>query len=275
MALPKARTFAQCVFPIALLNIDTFGIGAKIAIMKLSRYASNKAFHARQAHLIRLMFVVCICLLSPAYASAADKNSSGQPGALEEQLLKEEPKALAQAALERGDPLRGAVVFFQPGFTCVKCHTSHGKVPMIGPDLSRLAQRPSGEDLVDSILRPSMGITKGYETISVVTKKGTSLIGLLVEEKRDALILRDSGKEFAPITIFKSDIEERSTSPVSIMPAGLVNQLGTRQQFLDLVRYLMEITEKGPTRARELQPDLALLVAPRCRSTRGILTTLA
>lgn len=207
-------------------------------------------------------FAFCICLFALAHVRAADQNASGPPGALEEQLIKEEPKSLALQALDRGDPVRGAVLFFQPGLTCSKCHVGQGKEPTIGPDLARLAQRPSGGDLVDSILRPSKAITKGYESITIITKKGTSLIGLLVEERPDVLILRDSSKEFRPITILKKDIEERSITPISIMPAGLVNQLGTRQQFLDLVRYLMEITQKGPVRARELQPDPSLLVTP-------------
>ena len=55
------------------------------------------------------------------------------------------------------------------------------------------------------------------------------------------------------------------------MPLGLVNNLGSRQQFLDLVRYLMEIAEKGPARARELKPDLALLTqTPLPESERDI-----
>jgi len=189
---------------------------------------------------------------------------------LEEQLLKEEPKRLAQEALQRGDPSRGAVLFFQPGLTCAKCHTSPGKEPMIGPDLTRLRERPSREDLVDSILRPSKAITKGYESITIVTKKGTRLTGLLVEERPDAVILRDAGKEFTPTTVSKTDIEERSTSPVSIMPAGLVNQLGTRQQFLDLVRYLMEITEKGrlvPASSSRTRPFWSLRRCPNTRRT--------
>ena len=46
------------------------------------------------------------------------------------------------------------------------------------------------------------------------------------------------------------------------MPAGLVNALASRQQFLDLVRYLMEIAEYGPARARALRPDPALVAPP-------------
>ena len=49
------------------------------------------------------------------------------------------------------------------------------------------------------------------------------------------------------------------------MPAGLVNALASRQQFLDLVRYLMEIAEDGPARARALRPDPALARASVAR----------
>ena len=39
------------------------------------------------------------------------------------------------------------------------------------------------------------------------------------------------------------------------MPAGLLNGLDSRQQFLDLIRYLREIADGGPERARALAPD--------------------
>jgi putative heme-binding domain-containing protein len=194
--------------------------------------------------------------------AAATQTDAGQAGVLEQQLLKEDAKKLADEAMTRGDPARGAVIFFQPALTCSKCHTVQGKETTIGPDLARLPQKPTGEEMVDSVLRPSKAITKGYESVTIDTKKGTTLTGLLVEEKPDVVVIRDSNKDFTSITISKADIEERSTSSVSLMPAGLVNQLGTRQQFLDLIRYLMEITEHGPARARELQPDPALLVSP-------------
>ena len=57
------------------------------------------------------------------------------------------------------------------------------------------------------------------------------------------------------------------------MPDGLVNLLSDRQQFLDLAKYLIEIAEGGPTRAKELRP--AADRARRCRSTRRTSTTPA
>ncbi len=46
------------------------------------------------------------------------------------------------------------------------------------------------------------------------------------------------------------------------MPDGLVNLLSDRQQFLDLAKYLIEVAEGGPTRAKELRPAVTALVIP-------------
>jgi hypothetical protein len=46
------------------------------------------------------------------------------------------------------------------------------------------------------------------------------------------------------------------------MPAGLIIGLADRQQFLDLIRYLIEITEQGPQRARQLEPPAHLYALP-------------
>ncbi|MBI4585370.1 MAG: c-type cytochrome [Planctomycetes bacterium] len=48
----------------------------------------------------------------------------------------------------------------------------------------------------------------------------------------------------------------------SAMPAGIASLLPSRQQFLDLARYLLEIAEQGPARERELRPDPALFAPP-------------
>ena len=46
------------------------------------------------------------------------------------------------------------------------------------------------------------------------------------------------------------------------MPDGLVNLLSDRQQFLDLARYLIEVAEGGPKRAKELRPAQTAFVLP-------------
>ena len=105
-------------------------------------------------------------------------------------------------------------------------------------------------------------IKKGYEPVTIATDDGRTITGLLVEERPDAVVLRDPAQDGKPVTIARDRIEERRDGGPSLMPAGLVNALASRQQFLDLVRYLMEIAEYGPARARALRPDPALVAPP-------------
>ena len=37
------------------------------------------------------------------------------------------------------------------------------------------------------------------------------------------------------------------------MPPGLVNQLGSKEDFLDIVRFLMDINEGGPEKLKTLK----------------------
>jgi putative heme-binding domain-containing protein len=181
---------------------------------------------------------------------------------LEARLLGEEPAALARAARAQGDPVRGAILFHQPQLSCTKCHTCGGKESPLGPDLARPAADSTDVYLVESLLAPSKTIRKGFETVVVTRTDGRTVTGLLAEERQDALVLRDPATGGQPVVIGKGDIESRSVTASSLMPAGLVDQLADRQQFLDLLCYLIEAAEFGPARARSLRPDPAVANPP-------------
>jgi putative heme-binding domain-containing protein len=219
-------------------------MGALFAGSRLCRFGSDEAVK----HL-DFLFIMSLATLGQSTA------------ALNQQLLSENSETLARDARRLGDARRGALVFHQPSLTCTKCHVSETGTPALGPDLAAIGKDVQGAYLVESILDPSKAIKKGYETITISTADGRTLTGLLAERRPDAIVLRDPGQDGKPVTIPKSDIEERRDGGISIMPAGLASNLNDRQQFLDLVRYLMEIAEKGPQRARELKPDPALLQA--------------
>ena len=178
---------------------------------------------------------------------------------LEEQLSREGALALARAAVSQGDARRGAIVFYQPHLLCASCHVKGERGEGLGPDLATLGKTVTGAELVEAILEPSKTIRKGYETVTVVTKEGKTLTGRLIEDRPDAVVLREPAPEGKPITVARAEIDERRDKGPSLMPAGLVNQLGSRQDFLDLVRYLIEIAERGPGRALELRPDPAVI----------------
>ena len=80
------------------------------------------------------------------------------------------------------------------------------------------------------------------------------ITGLLAEDRPDAVVLRDPIGDGRTITIPRDRIEARRDGGPSLMPVGLVNALASRQQFLDLLRYLMESAEYGPARAAPCGP---------------------
>ncbi|WP_435010173.1 DUF6797 domain-containing protein [Tundrisphaera lichenicola] len=198
-------------------------------------------------HFLAGLLIVCSI-------SSIDEAPVGRP--LEATLIDEDPIALARAVRELGDPARGAAIFYQPFLNCTKCHGSgDGRESMLGPDLASLGESTTDEYLIESVLQPSKVIKKGFETITIATSDGKNYVGLLAEERADSLILRDPGQDGKQITITGREIEERKDGGLSIMPAGLVNGLASRQQFLDLIRYLREIADGGPARAKALRPN--------------------
>ena len=97
-------------------------------------------------------------------------------------------------------------------------------------------------------MKPSKVVKKGFETVAIATADGKTVTGLLAEEGAQSIVLRDPAQEGRLVKIARGNINARKDNGPSIMPAGLVNGLGSRQQFLDLIRYLREIADGGPDR---------------------------
>ena len=172
---------------------------------------------------------------------------------LEESLLAEPASRLAADALDQGDAKRGAVVFYQPFMSCRKCHHVDDFGQQLGPELSRWEQPPTNEYLVDAVLRPSKTIRSGYDSLTVVTQDGTTTVGLIVENG-EKIVLRDPARPGKLDEFRRDELDEVVQNQNSLMPQSLVNQLSSRQQFLDLIRYLITIRDGGPLAARNLEP---------------------
>jgi len=185
--------------------------------------------------------------------------SAAEP--LAQQLAKEPLSNLAEAAKQHGDAGRGAVLFFQPFLGCAKCHDAETGT-QLGPDLSQAGKDATAEHLVESILAPSKVLKKGYETVVVLTSDERTIAGLLAAETVETLTLVDPAANGKRLVIRKSDIDKRTVSKQSLMPEGLMNTLSDRQQFLDLAKYVLEVAEGGPARAKELRPAVTALVIP-------------
>ena len=169
-------------------------------------------------------------------------------------LKAEGAEALAIAARERGDAVNGAVLFPQQGLACANCHVP-GDKDAIGPDLTAPEKDVSDLHVVDSILSPSKTIKKGYESVTVVTTSGKTHTGRIVRKDADSINLHDGSPPYQRITLQLDDVVETFPNPKSSMPDNLIDQLKDRQQFLDLVRYVMEIRGTGRQQTTEKTPD--------------------
>ena len=176
---------------------------------------------------------------------------------LEAELLGMERGRLVERAGRMGDARRGAVVFYQHELACTRCHVAGEAGNRLGPDLAALGAEVTDEHLVESILEPSKVVRAGYEAV-MLELEGDRVVGLVVAEDEEGIVLRDSGRDYKERRFAREEVLEVVRSPLSVMPSGTVELLANEQQFLDLVRYLMEIRDGGPARAEELEPAPAL-----------------
>lgn len=224
--------------------------------MQESSQGVRDSVNLRKRSLHRLLaYLVSISLSLQGIACSRPKQST-QNRTLEEALLAESPSTLSQAARTLGDPKRGAIVFHSDLLACSKCHpTGQQSASGVerGPDLTQYDVRPSDEDVVLAVLKPSAFIRKGWESVVIATGDGRTLTGLIVSETENAIFIYEA--QTGQVTkIHRVNIDERKTSEVSIMPPGQVNLLEDRQAFLDLISYLIAIRDGGKARADELQP---------------------
>ena len=64
-----------------------------------------------------------------------------------------------------------------------------------------------------------------------------------MSENDDEIVLRNLAMP-KPLTIAQDDIEQVKDSKVSLMPANLVRQLKNREEFNDLMKYIIEVRRR-------------------------------
>ena len=139
------------------------------------------------------------------------------------------------AALSAGDVRRGQLIFHSEKAACYSCHAIGYRGGTVGPDLTRIGSVRADRDLLEAIVFPSASFVRSFEPIAIATNEGKVFNGLLRGETADELILATGVNQEARIT--RRDIEEMRPSTVSVMPAGLDQQLSP-QELADLVAFL-------------------------------------
>ncbi|QOV91898.1 PVC-type heme-binding CxxCH protein [Humisphaera borealis] len=170
------------------------------------------------------------------------RTSAGASGGGPVQLTADEMKRTADEAMKLGDAARGELVYRSKSAGCVQCHMIGGVGGPLAPDIRAIGASSPVDYIIDSILIPAKAVKDGYAATSVSTKDGDLIQGIKVREDSKELILRDNARDEIPVSL--ADIKKRVEGG-SLMPAGLADGL-TRQEFLDLVRFLSELGKPGP-----------------------------
>jgi putative membrane-bound dehydrogenase-like protein len=131
-------------------------------------------------------------------------------------------KRLAAVDWSRGEAGRGKGVFLK-----ASCATCHGGTQAIGPDLHGVAGRFARDDLLTAIIQPSRDVADRYRTTVIETESGKVYQGVVILHTGSATTVRIAGK----------DIASRRISRISLMPAGLLDNLLDRD-IADLYAYL-------------------------------------
>jgi putative membrane-bound dehydrogenase-like protein len=146
----------------------------------------------------------------------------------------------------RGDAAAGRQVFKN---VCGQCHKIHGEGQDVGPDIT-VNGRSDFEQLVSNVFDPNLVIGAAYQATTVITTKGQIVTGLLVEDGPQRVVLKQQGGKLE--TIPRADIDEMTTSKVSLMPEGLEKQLKP-QEIADLFAFLALDKPPGDPAARKIK----------------------
>jgi putative membrane-bound dehydrogenase-like protein len=142
---------------------------------------------------------------------------------------------LAELKSQHSDIRRGQAIFNSSKTACSACHKIGYLGGNIGPDLTRISEARTERDLLESVVFPSASFVRSYEPVIVVTKSGEDYSGVLRKDAPDELVIATGPN--AETRIARSDVAQMRPGTVSVMPAGLDEQL-SKQELADLIAFL-------------------------------------
>ena len=118
---------------------------------------------------------------------------------------------------------------------CGRCHIVHGRGGRLGPDLSRVGERRSPEQLAEDLTTPSATVAPRWWTLRVTRADGTVVEGLRMGEDTFNLRLMDGEEQlrsFAKAAVRSIERIEESTMPLETL---------LDEERNDLVAYLASL----------------------------------
>ncbi|REJ94230.1 MAG: hypothetical protein DWQ34_09130 [Planctomycetota bacterium] len=177
-------------------------------------------------------------ILGSESAARIESLTAGVPSASEEidRLIAER---LAEFSTEGTSPEQGRAVFKKH---CAACHQFAGEGKKVGPQLDGIGVRGPNR-LLEDLLDPNRNVDAAFRTTAVVTTEGRVITGLkLREEGEIVVIVNNKGEE---VRLAKSEIEEQSDSPLSLMPSNLGEVIPPEDLHELLAELLRSSTKPG------------------------------
>ena len=132
--------------------------------------------------------------------------------------------------------MRGMKAFIDA--RCGQCHAIGGHGAKFGPDLTKVAEKYRGKELLRHLLEPSVEIQPEFLNYQIVKKNGNVVFGTLRKEDDKHLHLVPSLLTPDVVTkVAKRDVLKKVASKISPMPEGMLSVL-TRDEILDLLAFI-------------------------------------
>ena len=154
-------------------------------------------------------------------------------------LSADELTASFAGSLFGGNPDRGRDIFYGgEAAQCIRCHAYDDYGGNAGPRLNGIASRLTRSQLLEALINPSARLSPGYGMVTLTTKDGKTISGILQEETTADLQVKSGNA--APARIKKSDVTKR-TNAASSMPE--MRYILDKKQIRDVVSFLATLTD--------------------------------
>jgi putative heme-binding domain-containing protein len=130
-------------------------------------------------------------------------------------------------------------IFYADGAAqCVRCHAYNDYGGNAGPRLNGVGSRLTREQLLEALIKPSERLAPGFGMVTLETKDGKTIAGILQEETSTQLKVSSGDK--LPAIIKKDQVIKRVNGNSS-MPE--VRYLLNKKEIRDVVSFLATLKE--------------------------------
>jgi cytochrome c oxidase cbb3-type subunit 3 len=154
-----------------------------------------------------------------------------------------------------GNPNRGEALFFGKA-QCSDCHMVNGRGGFIGSDLSSYGADATTDQMRAIILDPDKNLPAEKKAITVVTRTGQKITGLLKVKDNFSLTIQTMDGSFRFLQ--NSDLAQVDVGSRSLMPANYRSTLNAKEVD-DLISYLLrtgdEHARHSPTHSSKSDDD--------------------